>query len=176
MRISIPRHITLRTGLICLLVASTGVALAQPPLPPVPGESRDRRPNDQIEGGIWQYNATRKGADEPLSGRIRIDKLAIFQVEKEFRLPERGKLPGGEGGSLKLPAPPEAKRIGDIAKTSDGRIRLTFLSGDLKGQALLTSKKNQPGVWRGEYRQKIKDGDKEKLGPIWTMELRLSED
>lgn len=166
----------LRAVMAGLLLVSAGAALAQPPLPPGPGESRDRRPNDQIEGGIWQYTATRKDAEEPLEGRIRIDKLAIFQVEKEFRLPEKGKLPGGPGGSLKLPAPPEAKRIGDITKNSDGRIRLTFLSGDLKGQALLTSKKDQPGVWRGEYRQKIKDGDKEKLGPIWTMELRESED
>ena len=57
----------------------------------------------------------------------------------------------------------------------NGKTKLVFNEGSLRGQAIITPVKDKKGVWSGEYRQRT-DPNNQKLGPIWKLELRQAED
>ena len=80
-----------------------------------------------IEGSIWEYTGTPKSEvgktdvpSETISGRFRIEGNAVFDVRLVGVLPPRDKvrrvaekLKRGEGVELRLPEPPQQKRIGE---------------------------------------------------------------
>lgn len=148
------------------------------------GESQEalpRRPNDQIEGAVWQYRATRKGAEEELTGRFRVDEKLVFALEAEVRLPERPRegrplqrLVEGDAGKVKLPEPPQQKRIGECKTLSSGRVRMDFQpDSPLPGYVIVRPKKDAQDVWWGTYYQ-ARQGDQP--GLKWDIELRKAED
>lgn len=142
--------------------------------------SLPRLPNDQIEGAVWQYRATRKGAEEELTGRFRVDEKLVFALEAEVRLPERPRegrplqrLVEGNPATLKLPEPPQQKRIGECKTLSSGRVRIDFQpDSPLPGYVIVRPKKDAKDVWWGTYQ--AKKGDQP--GLKWDIELRKAED
>ena len=150
------------------------------PLRPADGTA-PRAPNDQVEGSVWQFKATRQEAEKPITATFRVEENAILQVEKEIPTEQpaagtpkrpRDRIKAGEG--IKLPVA-ETKRVGDVTQMDNGKTKLIFTEGPLKGQAIIAPMKDRPGVWSGEYRQRL-DDKTEKLGPLWKLELRESED
>lgn len=180
-------------GLLILAswVLSVGVATAQLPAPPVPvpapsGGGGARLPDDQIEGTIFEYKATLKpsakaGEEVPtLEGKFRIEDSAVFDVSPTVKVPSAAevekageKLAAGKGGEVKLPAPPQQKRLGQYHRISSGRIRLDLNDKDsLHGIMILQRQKNTDDVWFGTYTEK--DGNK--TGRVWQVEVRPIED
>lgn len=152
-------------------------AKAQLPLPPR-ADSIPRLPNDQIEGAIWQFKATKRGEEKPIEARLRVSEGAILEVPAPPEVkPGDGKTPPERvKEALEKLGPKVAdKRIGDVEKMDNGKTKLVFNEGSLRGQAIITPVKDKKGVWSGEYRQRT-DPNNQKLGPIWKLELRQAED
>lgn len=164
--------------LLGMCAGVTGPALAQLPLPPRT-DSVPRLPNDQIEGSVWQFKATKRGEEKPIEARFRVSDGAILEVPAppEVKPGENSKTPPEKiKEALEKLGPKVAdKRIGDVQKMDNGKTKLVFLEGPLRGQAIIAPVKNKSGVWSGEYRQRT-DPANEKLGPLWKLELRQSED
>ncbi|MEK6259542.1 MAG: hypothetical protein AABP62_13070 [Planctomycetota bacterium] len=182
----------------CLLLGA-GLADAQPAIKSrIEKSTTTRRPNDDLEGTVWQYRATRKekGGKETeekeivLEGRFRIEEKGVFEADKQIELPGK-RLPGlrkndkGEGKAAgdskddskgKSVTVPSAKgrRVGDVTKLSDGKTKLVIEAKDfpLQGIVLVWPKKDRPGVWMGTYQERKND----KNGDKWVIELRESED
>ncbi|MBC8117675.1 MAG: hypothetical protein H7062_25070 [Candidatus Saccharimonas sp.] len=181
------------------LLLGTGSVDAQPAIKSrIEKSTTTRRPNDDLEGTIWQYRATRKekGDNESeekeivLEGRFRIEEKGVFEADKQIELPGRP-LPGlrknnkGEGNaagdakddskgkSITVPSA-KGRRIGDVTKTNDGKTKLVIEAKDfpLQGIVIVWPKKDRPGVWMGTYQERKND----KNGDKWVIELRESED
>jgi hypothetical protein len=155
----------------------TEPAGAQLPLPPR-ADSIPRLPDDQIEGAIWQFKATKRGEEKPIEARFRVSEGAILEVPAVPEAkPGDGKTPPERvKEALEKLGPKVAdKRIGDVEKMEKGKTKLVFLEGPLRGQAIVSPVKDKKNVWFGEYRQRT-DPANEKLGPIWKLELRQAED
>ena len=152
-------------------------ASAQLPLPPR-ADSVPRLPNDNIEGSIWQFKATKRGEEKPIEARFRVSDGAILEVPTPPEVkPGEGKTPPERVKEVleKLGPKVADKRIGDLEKMANGKTKLVFNEGPLLGQAIITPVKDKTGVWSGEYRQRT-DPATQKLGPIWKLELRHAED
>ncbi|SFI09285.1 hypothetical protein [Planctomicrobium piriforme] len=160
-----------------------GFAAAQPvPLPSL----GNRTPDDTVEGAIWEYKATAKkegdtsGEMLEMSGKFRTEKSAIFDLGARGILPPKKDVDKaieaakkGELTEVKLPAPPQQKRIGDFQKVKGGRLKLNFTDPEtLDGVMFIWPKKDTNDVWMGNYRQR-KDG---KFIQDWIVELRPIED
>lgn len=174
----------------CGMLGSTEISVAQGPLKKLAESANDsvpRRPNDQIEGAIWQYKATpqttdsQKKKDEPesksIAGRFRVDGKAVFDVKKErSRLDPKERLEAIKKGKdvVSTPEPQQTKRIGDITKLDDGKTRIDFVEYEpLKGLAVVWPKKDYKDVWIGYFQEKDKAG---KPTRKWNFELRKAED
>ncbi len=177
------RKIARSVLLVSLLSSCVTPAPAQTrpgPLRPANGTA-PRAPNDQVEGSVWQFKATRQEVEKPITATFRVEENAILQIEKEIATEEpstgtpkrpRDRIKAGDG--IKIPMA-KTKRVGDVAQMENGKIKLIFTEGPLQGQAIIAPMKDRPGVWSGEYRQRL-DDKTEKLGPLWKLELRESED
>ncbi len=182
----------------CLLLR-TGLADAQPAIKSrIEKSTTTRRPNDDLEGTIWQYRATRKGKGDKeteekeivLEGRFRIEEKGVFEADKQIELPGRplpglrknnkdeGKAEGNskdnsKGKSITVPSA-KGRRVGDVTKTNDGKTKLVIEAKDfpLQGIVIVWPKKDRPGVWMGTYQERKND----KNGDKWVIELRESED
>lgn len=170
----ITRLYQLLTVAFCLVAVP---AYAQLPLPPRT-DSVPRLPNDNIEGSIWQFKATKRGEEKPIEARFRVSDGAILEVPTPPDVkPGDGKTPPERVKEVleKLGPKVADKRIGDLEKMANGKTKLVFNEGPLLGQAIITPVKDKTGVWSGEYRQRI-DPNNQKLGPIWKLEMRHAED
>jgi len=163
-------------------------AAAQPPFLKKRNETDNlpRRPNDQVEGTIWEYKGKIKKSDktgdkpEPIKGKFRIEGTAVFDVSSRISIPSRDdargvldKIKNGTGIELKKPAGSQQKRIGEYRKLSNGRIRIDFDDPDtLNGMMILRKKQNTRDVWFGTYDKK-EDG---KVVKEYEVELRPIED
>lgn len=174
MRIAVPT-----TALAVALSIASSPIQAQIRVPRIIATDSDnlpRRPNDQIEGTIFEYTAVRSESSEDLSGRFRIEERGIYSVSREvapqeLRRAVRDAL--ANGNRLSLPTTPQENRIGDVIPMMDGRYKLDFVDfEDLPGFAVIWPKKDRPGVWMG-YFQELTDG---KSGERWTIEIRESQD
>jgi len=165
------------------------VAFAQlPPLGKQKDNSAPRRPNDSIEGMIWEYSGTLKEAgkeskdSEKMEGKIRVEGTAIFDVRPTISLPSKkdvdrviNKVASGKGGEVRLPSAPQQNRLGEFSKLSDGRYRLDFKGKekeDLNGIMIIWQKKGTNGVLLGTFAER--EGTKTVRN--WEVELRAIED
>jgi hypothetical protein len=158
--------------------------LAQLPLPRNP--TAQRLPNDQVEGTIFEYRGKLQGTpkkedeDRKLEGKFRIEGSAIFDVSPTLALPSKGEVKkavdgivGGKGVNLKLPAPPQQKRLGEYHKISTGKLRLDFNDKEsLNGIMIVTKKKNTDDVYIGAFTER----EGTKIIRIWDVELRPIQD
>lgn len=166
--------------LAAVFVVCGGFVTAQPPLPGGRQEALPRLPNDNIEGAVWQYRATRKGSDEELTGRFRVDEQVVFDLGRDVEIPDRPRDGGplkkiieGEGGTIRLPEEPQQKRIGECKTLSTGDVRIDFQpETPLQGYVIVRPKKDATGVWWGTY-QAVAE---KKNGLRWNIELRKAED
>jgi hypothetical protein len=110
---------------------------------------------DEIEGTLWIYKATIDSKNKSMSGKIRMDDNAIYEVS--------------EKGALARRIAEKEKRIGDVlTERGDKQKQLVFNESDhIKGRAFV------------EYDAKLKmykgyfnDDDKQR----WKFELRRGED
>ena len=176
--LQIARSVVL-AGLLFSGVTAAPAQTRPGPLRPANGTA-PRAPNDQVEGSVWQFKATRQEVEKPITATFRVEENAILQIEKEIPTEEPStgtpKRPRDriKAGGIKLPAA-KTKRVGDVTKMDNGKTKLIFTEGPLQGQAIIAPLKDRPGVWSGEYRQRL-DDKTEKLGPLWKLELRESED
>ncbi|MDX1948313.1 MAG: hypothetical protein SFU86_23185 [Pirellulaceae bacterium] len=169
--------------LLALFGAST--ALAQLPPLPKPGESQ-REANDQIEGTIFEYKGTpssdleKKDANKTLAGKFRIEGSAVLDVSPTFALPSKeevkrlaGKVVEGKGIDLKLPAPPQQKRLGEFRKISGGKLRFDFNDKEsLQGIMIIWKKKKTDDVYIGTFDER----EGTKTVRKWDVEVRPIED
>jgi hypothetical protein len=129
---------------------------------------------------VWQFRATRNGAEEELSGRFRIAEKLVFALEAEVQLPERPReghpLPRrveGNPATVKLSEPSQHKRLGECKTHSSGRVRIDFLpDSPLPGTVIVRPKKDTPDVWWGRSQATERD----QSGLKWDIELRKAED
>lgn len=181
--------------LMIVLLGSSGhprVAEAQTPVVPRRDNGAPRRPNDNLEGTIWQYRATRKDKDKKevvIEGRLRIEENGVFEVDMPVELPgkrllglrkdDKAAKKSDDGASeepkRKVTVPTtRGRRVGDVSKLDDGRTKLVIEAKDfpLQGILILWPKKDRPGVWMGTYQERKND----KNGEKWAIELREGED
>jgi hypothetical protein len=172
-----------------VVVGSAMLAEAQLPPPPVPAGGQlpgGRAPDDQVEGTIFEYKGTHKPAskteEEPpaLEGKFRLEGTAIFDVSATIKLPSKAevdkakaKIAAGKGGDIKLPPPPQQKRLGQYKRISGGKLRLDFDDKEsLNGTMILTRDKTTDDVWLGTFTEK----QGAKTGRVWQMKVRPIED
>ncbi len=175
---------------VCFLALASS-ASAQLPIPvpvPVPGQSGGnlaRLPDDQIEGTIFEYKGTFKagtaaGEPEALEGKFRLEGSAIFDVGGVFRAPSQAemekikqKILSGKGGEVRLPGPPQQKRLGQYTKISGGRLRLDFDDKEtMHGTMLINRKKGTDDVWIGTFAER----EGTKVVKTWQVIVRPIED
>ena len=83
------------------------------------------------------------------------------------------KLKRGEGVELRLPEPPQQKRIGEYKSLSKGRKRIDFNDMEsLHDLMIIWPKKDSPGVWLGNYTEK----EGRRTTSEWVVELREIQD
>lgn len=171
---------------LLVFVGCAAPAVAQLPLPvPVPSGNLQRLPDDQIEGTIFEYKGTFKGSGsnaetEVLEGKFRLEKSAIFDVGGTFRAPSQAemekikeKILSGKGGEIRLPGPPQQKRLGQFQKTYSDRLRLEFDDKDsMFGTMLLNRKKGTDDVWIGTFAER----QGTKLVRTWQVQVRPIQD
>ena len=177
---------TLVMGLACLADTADGQRLRRA----IGGDQTEhlpRRPNDQVEGTIWEYKSTEyqmplaEGeVEETIEGRFRIEGTAVFDHKPfveisggEQRSETLKRLLGGEAMKLSVPSGPEQKRIGEFRKMDNGKTRFEFNDAEgLHGVMIAWPKEDANGVWLAIYYKK--DGNRT-VGK-WAMELRAVED
>ena len=174
-------YTSLITAVLLSLASSHVLAQPGPLRKALEGNSTlPRLPDDNIEGAMWQYRATRRGSDEDLTGKFRVDEKLVFSVQREVEAPKRGsdddplkKIISGEGGKVKLPDEPTEKRIGECKTLSSGRVRIDFQpESGLEGFMIVRPKKDATQVWWGTFQAM----NGKKKGPRWNVELRKAED
>lgn len=177
--------------ILALLVAASFFAvpvLGQLPLPALKQKQGNlaRLPNDQVEGTIFEYKATpkkkSKNPDDPteLEGKFRIEGKALFDVSRTVDLPSKGEVKKkfesirkGKRPSIKLPAPPQQKRIGQFRKLRSGKYRLDFDDKEsLYGIMIMGKKPGTSDVWIGTFSQK----EGKRTVREWIVNLRPIED
>lgn len=170
---------------ILLFVSLTGSVIAQLPPLPKPGDGQ-REVNDQIEGTIFEYRGTlssdaeKKADNKSLAGKFRIEGSAVLDVSPTFALPSKeevkrlaGKVIEGKGIDLKLPAPPQQKRLGEYRKISGGKLRFDFNDKEsLQGIMIIWKKKKTDDVYIGTFDER----EGTKTIRKWDVEVRPIED
>ncbi|MEM7457185.1 MAG: hypothetical protein AAF456_22780, partial [Planctomycetota bacterium] len=144
-------------------------------------ESMARRPNDQVEGTVWEYRSIEyKMRLEPgevapqIDGRIRIEGNAVFDASPNINIAprqERAELiqrfARGEGVEISAPTGPEEKRIGEYRRLDNGKVRFEFNDPEsLNGVMIAWPKEDAPGVWLANYYQH----EGEKTTGKWLLE------
>lgn len=164
-------------------------AQAQGPLDKLaPGkqETLPRLANDQIEGTIWEYKLKPKEPAkegekvETLDGKFRTEGSAIFDVGKRVALPEKKKIEktiadvkAGKAKEIKLPGPPQQKRIGEYRTLNSTKLRLDFNDDEsLNGVMVVWKKKKTDDVLLGTFNQM----EGKKVVKEWIVEIRPIED
>src|SRR5436190_3512636 len=169
---------------IILSGSLTSTGIAQLPLPP--GSGSQRLTDDQIEGTIFEYQGNLTGTprkedeDRKLAGKFRIEGSAIFDVSPTFALPSKVQVKkavdgvvAGKGVNLKLPAPPQQKRLGEYHKITGGKLRLDFNDKEsLNGIMIVSRKKKTDDVWIGTFTER----EGTKIVRTWDVELRPIQD
>jgi hypothetical protein len=159
-------------------------SVAQLPLPPAPTGAR--APDDQIEGTIFEYQGKLNGApkkddeERKLAGKFRIEKSAVFDVSPTFALPSKEQVKkavdgvvAGKGVNLKLPAPPQQKRLGEYRTITGGKLRFDFNDREsLNGIMVVGKKKKTDDVWIGTFTER----EGTKVVRTWDVELRPIQD
>jgi hypothetical protein len=167
-------------SLVLLVSAST----AQLPLPPAP--TGQRAPDDQIEGTIFEYQGKLAGtpkkedAERKLTGKFRIEGSAVFDISPTFALPSKDQVKktvdgvvAGKGVNLKLPPPPQQKRLGEYRPISGGKLRFDFNDKEsLNGIMVVSRKKKTDDVWIGTFTER----DGTRVVHTWDIELRPIQD
>jgi hypothetical protein len=175
---------TMRCIPIGLLVSLVSPALAQLPLPPAP--TGQRLPDDQIEGTIFEYQGKLTGAprkedeDRKLAGKFRVEGSAVFDVSPTFALPSKEQVKkavdgvvAGKGVNLKLPPPPQQKRLGEYRVISRGKLRFDFNDKEsLNGIMVVSRKKKTDDVWIGTFTER----EGTRVVRTWDVELRPIQD
>jgi hypothetical protein len=172
-------------GVICVAIGLRPSPItAQPPLPPAPTGAR--APDDQIEGTIFEYQGKLNGtpkkedAERQLSGKFRIEGSAVFDVSPTFALPSKDQVKkavdgivAGKGVNLKLPAPPQQKRLGEYRSITGGKLRFDFNDKQsLNGIMVVGKKKKTDDVWIGTFTER----EGTKVIRTWDVELRPIQD
>ncbi len=136
-------------SLLLLLVVPT-LCIAQPQEQPKPADQEEK-----VEGTIWIYKATIDAKNKSLTGKIRFEEGAIYEVNDK-RSPARRETE-------------KEKRIGDLlTKPGDKKTQLVFHASDiLKGRAIVEYNYNLH-----RYSGSFTDADKLR----WKFDLRRSED
>ncbi|MCC7424128.1 MAG: hypothetical protein IT428_28005 [Planctomycetaceae bacterium] len=173
-----------------VLAAVVPSAFAQGPLEKLaPGKQQETLPrlaNDQIEGTIWEYKAKPKDPPkegqevETLEGKFRTEGSAIFDISKRIGLPEKKKVEktveavkSGKAKEIKLPSPPQQKRIGEYHTLNSTKLRLDFNDPEsLNGVMVVWKKKKTDDVLLGTFTQK----EGKKTVKEWIVEIRPIED
>lgn len=178
------RHIVACLSVVCL---GTLAAQALAQLPPLPRPSDGQREgNDQIEGTIFEYRGTlssdaeKKADNKSLAGKFRIEGSAVLDVSPTFALPSKeevkrlaGKVVEGKGVDLKLPAPPQQKRLGEYRKITGGKLRFDFNDKEsLSGIMIIWKKKKTDDVYIGTFDER----EGTKTVRKWDVEVRPIED
>ena len=115
-----------------------------------------------------------------LEGQFRTENKAIFDISTRFRLPDKKKVEevveAAKKGKLKeirLPPPPQQKRIGEYRQIQGSKLRLDFNDKEgLNGLMVIWRKKNTDDVWIGTFAEK----QGTKTVRQWNVELRPIED
>jgi len=176
---------TLVVGFSIFGLVDSAAAQLPVPIPAPPGAgSGQRLPDDQIEGIVFEYKGTFKRGEaaesEVLEGKFRLEKTAIFDVGGTLRAPSpadlekiKNKLLSGKGADIKLPQPPQQKRIGQFHKTTGDKLRLEFDDKDsMFGTMLLYHKKGTADVWHGTFAEK----EGTKVVRTWQVSVRPIQD
>ncbi|REJ95164.1 MAG: hypothetical protein DWQ29_02215, partial [Planctomycetota bacterium] len=160
MRLSVPA--ALITLVLIFQSTPAEAQIRRPRVIATDAENLPRLANDQVEGTIFEYTATRSRSSDELTGRFRIEETGIFSVREEIdsqdlrRAVRERVLSGGDVAAL--PDPSQEDRIGDVIPMKDGKYKLDFVdSEDLAGFAIVWPKQDRPGVWMG-YFQELDDG------------------
>lgn len=128
------------------IVAEAGIADAQPRRPAIQRPGR----GNEVEGAIWEYDATTQSKKEHLTGKIRISGRAVFQHTGSRTIAEK------------------EERVGDITTSTKDTMQIVFNDHpDLDGRAVLEYDR-KAGHWRGYF--------DEKGGKRWKFEMRRGDD
>lgn len=152
-------------------------------------DQRPRRANDSVEGAIFEFEIKATSEEEQVSGQFRVEGDGVFDTRTRIDLGEGGNLRErvgrvvrGEGtGEIELPNAEAPRRIGDIRRLDDGKLRIDFhtIAGDessLDGMMIIWKKEAQGSVWMGYYRPHIDPNNANRLGDKRDVELRTAED
>jgi hypothetical protein len=172
----------------CLAIVLCGsfptMCMAQLPAPPAP--AGQRLPDDQIEGTIFEYQGKltgtprKEGADRKLAGKFRIEGSAVFDISPTFAVPSKEQVKkavdgviAGKGGNLKLPAPPQQKRLGEFRAITGGKLRFDFNDKEsLNGIMVVSRKKKTEDVWIGTFTER----EETRVVRTWDVEWRPIQD
>ncbi|MEN1681537.1 MAG: hypothetical protein AAGJ46_18300 [Planctomycetota bacterium] len=151
-----------------------------------------RRPNDDVEGTIWDYKGKltkgeidgKKAGDKDvpaLEGMWRLEGEAIFAVGATLRTPgagERGRLReslrSGKSTTIKMQSG-KPKRVGQYRISDSGRLIFTLddeSEGGLFGTLTLRKDKDQKTVYFGDFKEK----EGKKTIRTWRMTVRKVQD
>ena len=79
----------------------------------------------------------------------------------------------GKGVELKLPAPPQQKRLGEYRSISGGKLRFDFNDKEsLNGIMVVSRKKKTDDVWIGTFTER----EAGRVVRTWDVELRPIQD
>lgn len=185
-----------RSAVLAVVICgfSTALVEAQPARlrQAMEGNTRERRPNDNVEGTIYEYkgeltkgDAEGKRAgdkDAPtLEGMFRLEGEAIFAVGVTIDTPGKAdrkrlleNLRSGKSTTLRS-STGKPKRIGEYRVSDSGRIILNFddtSEGGLNGTLSLRKDKDQRTVYFGDFKEK--EGDR--TVRTWRMTVRKVQD
>lgn len=152
-------------------------------------DTRERRPNDNVEGTIWEYEGElEKGEldgkkEASIAGKFRVEGTGIYAVGRSIRLTgkqDRKKLLEDlrNGGSRTFKTPDGTPtRIGDVKSSKKSRITLDFDDerddpNALFGTMVLRLKKDLKNVYIGDYQEK----EGKKTVRTWQMTVRKVQD
>jgi hypothetical protein len=148
-------------------------------------KDKEKAKTDEDEPGMDEGPLPRAEVDHDeeiplLEGQFRTEDKAIFDISTRFRLPDKKKVEEaikavkkGKLKDLKLPAPPQQKRIGEYRQIQGSKLRLDFNDKEgLNGLMVIWRKKNTEDVWIGTFTEK----QGTKTIRQWSVELRPIED
>jgi len=79
----------------------------------------------------------------------------------------------GKGGNLKLPAPPQQKRLGEFRAITGGKLRFDFNDKEsLNGIMVVSRKKKTEDVWIGTFTER----EETRVVRTWDVEWRPIQD
>jgi len=121
-----------------------------------PASAQPKRPlqrpglGNEVEGAVWEYDATVQSKKDHLSGKIRINGRAVYQHTGSRTIAEK------------------EERVGDITASTKDTMQIVFNDHpELDGRAVLEFDRKS-GYWRGYF--------DEKGGKRWKFEMRRGDD